>query len=389
MRWVPWFIGAAVLCACGGDEERGTAGIALDGTGFDDSGGDDDFGTSGGVVDEEGGSDDDDTDGEEPDPDAGDDDPDPDTGGEMFDCEPLWAPAWIGSPCGSDADCDYDGGTCITDTEGYPCGTCTLPCADLCPDSDGAPETFCVDGAAVGLDPGGHCLSQADAELPTTNGCRDGYVPTGMSRYMDPGATAAVCVPELYSDNPRTSCQQALMELGAVFTPVDHTPESPEGHPELLCEIDEPLLLHSPVGGVSLRYIESDNAGEVFIGCNAAMSIVGSAAVASDLGVTEILHIGTYNCRVIGNSSTISQHGLGNAIDIGGFVLDNGETITLIDDWEDGVANPVTQPGQVLKNFADQIWALGLWNVLFTPEHDAAHDNHFHADLLPGGNTYD
>lgn len=385
MRWVYFLSGALVAGACGGDEGRDTAGIALDGTGFDDSGGEDDLGTTGGMVGDETDGGDDESDDGDPDPDDG----DPDTGGEMFDCSDLWQPVWVGSPCGSDADCDFEGGFCITEGEGYPCGTCSLPCADLCPDADGAPETFCVDGAAVGLDAGGHCLSKSDVSLSTDNGCRDGYLPTGMSRYMNPDVNAAVCVPELYSDNPRTSCQQTLMDLGAVFTPVDHTPESPEGHPNLQCVIDEPLLLHNPGNGVLLRYIRSSEPGDVFLGCDAAVSVVGSAAVAADLGVTEILHIGSYNCRVIAGTTTISQHGLANAIDIGGFVLESGEVLTLIDDWEDGVANPVTSGGQLLKDFADQIWALGLWNVLFTPEHDAAHDNHFHADLLPGGNTYD
>jgi hypothetical protein len=210
-----------------------------------------------------------------------------------------------------------------------------------------------------------------------------------MSRYMQPDVDAGVCVPQLYSSDPRTDCQQTLMDLGAVFVPVDHRPDSPDGHPELTCDIVEPVLLYSPINRVGLRYIESEEQGPVFLGCDAAVSVVGSAAVAADLGAEEILHIGTYNCRVISGTTTISQHGLANAIDIGGFTLPGGAVVTVLDDWEVGNPNPVTEYGQLLRDFTDQIWALGLWNIILTPEYDSDHANHFHLDLTPGGNTYE
>lgn len=390
MRDVAILLVAVGLGACGGDD--GGRGAAFDpdatdslGSDTGEPGLDDDGGETGGET------------GTDP-SDAGDDAPPGDDDGdgepmppppEMFDCSPAWTTPWVGSPCESDADCSFDGGECILDSDGYPCGTCSLPCADLCPDTDGTPETFCASGVDVGLDPGGHCLSRCDPGLLGGNGCRDGYVCSPKPRHNDPGVITGICVPELYSDDPRTDCQQTLMDLGAVFVPVDHEPESPPGFPELLCEIDEPVLLYSPINGIELRYIESAEPGEVFLGCDAAVSVVGSAAVAADLGVDEILHIGTYNCRVIAGTSTISQHGYANGIDIGGFTLPGGATVTVLDDWEDGNPNPTSEYGKLLKDFADQVWALGLWNVILTPEYNAAHDNHFHVDLTPGGNTYE
>lgn len=368
----------------GGGASLATDGIATEGLPSDGLGSDDEFMDTTGSLDDTSAGDAEDS--------SGDDsstEPDPTTGGEMFDCSPAWADPWVGSPCMGDSECDYEGGFCVLPSQGYPCGTCSMACTDLCPDIEQAPETFCVSGAEVGLDPGGYCLSQCDAELLSGDGCRDGYACAGFNRYMNTNASAAVCVPELYAGTSRTECQQILMDLGAVFTPVDHTPDSPEGFPNLECEIDEPVLLHTPVNGVALRYIESDEPSEVFLGCQAAISVVGSAAVAAGLGIDEILHIGTYNCRVIAGTTTISQHGLANAIDIGGFVLDTGVEITVLEDWEDGSPNPSTEYGQILRDFTDQLWALGLWNVIFTPEHNAAHDNHFHVDLLVGGNTYD
>src|SRR5262245_60832403 len=51
---------------------------------------------------------------------------------------------FIGGGCGSDADCDYEGGTCLDDGDGFPGGMCTAPCALYCPDMAGAVTTFCI-----------------------------------------------------------------------------------------------------------------------------------------------------------------------------------------------------------------------------------------------------
>ena len=307
---------------------------------------------------------------------------------EMFDCSPQWTSPWIGSPCASDGDCSYDGGFCVLESQGFPCGTCSQSCTSLCPDLEGAPETFCVDGGDVGLDAAGYCLSKCDPGLLGGEGCRDGYGCTGLDRFNDPATSAGVCVPQEFADMGDTDCQTELIELGAVITPVDHQPESPDGYPGLTCTIEDAVLLHSPVNGVGIRYIGSEEEGEILVGCETALSVVGSIAVAQMLGVNEFIHYGTYNCRVISGTSTLSQHGLGTAVDIAGFGLEDGSEITVLDHWEDGNANPVTPAGQLLLNFTDAIWDMSLWNIILTPEYNAAHDNHFHVDLTPGGNTY-
>ena len=44
---------------------------------------------------------------------------------------PVGPFGFIGSPCETDGDCDYDGGVCLTD--GFPQGMCSLPCDNICP----------------------------------------------------------------------------------------------------------------------------------------------------------------------------------------------------------------------------------------------------------------
>ena len=44
-------------------------------------------------------------------------------------CDPTpasWDP-WVGGPCADDADCVFDGGVCLREDEGWPCGTCSMP----------------------------------------------------------------------------------------------------------------------------------------------------------------------------------------------------------------------------------------------------------------------
>lgn len=50
-------------------------------------------------------------------------------------------------------------------------------------------------------------------------------------------------------------------------------------------------------------------------------------------GVARIHHLGTYSCRNIEGSDRRSQHAKANAIDISGFTLEDGRTISVQKDW--------------------------------------------------------
>jgi hypothetical protein len=148
--------------------------------------------------------------------DDGSDDGGTEDGGEIpIDCTPVWQQAWIGSPCSTDADCTYDGGFCLREDDGFPCGTCSMPCDSLCPDIEGAPETFCIDGADVGLSGTGHCVSQCDNALPAADGCRDGYACNVLSR-VDGTDVADVCIPDAFD-----SGQELVDEIDHAFL-IDH-----------------------------------------------------------------------------------------------------------------------------------------------------------------------
>ena len=100
----------------------------------------------------------------------------------------------------------------------------------------------------------------------------------------------------------------------------------------------------------------------------AAREILGS-------GIARIEHLGTYNCRRINGaeSGVWSEHATGNAIDIAGFVLEDGSRISVLNDWQDD-----DKKGRFLN--AIRNGACGVFGTVLSPDYNAAHADHFHLD---------
>jgi hypothetical protein len=93
--------------------------------------------------------------------------------------------------------------------------------------------------------------------------------------------------------------------------------------------------------------------------------------------VTEIRQIGSYSCReMIGaEGNHMSEHAYGNALDIAGFTLANGRTITVKDGWhgtpeEQGFLHDV------------QLYACETFTTVLAPGYNPEHYNHIHVDLM-------
>lgn len=98
----------------------------------------------------------------------------------------------------------------------------------------------------------------------------------------------------------------------------------------------------------------------------AAREILGSPVV-------RIQHFGTYSCRDIGGSERRSQHAAARAIDIAGFRLADGRTVSVRKDWQGGGARGA---------FLDRVYAqaCGYFRITLGPGYNAAHADHFHFD---------
>ncbi len=90
--------------------------------------------------------------------------------------------------------------------------------------------------------------------------------------------------------------------------------------------------------------------------------------------INRLKHIGTYNCRSMRKyNGILSQHAFANAIDVSGFVLNNGSTINVEKDWKGSKAK-----SKFLKAVASK--ACKSFRVSVSPDSDANHFNHLHWD---------
>lgn len=139
------------------------------------------------------------------------------------------------------------------------------------------------------------------------------------------------------------------------------------------CGVNHPVLV-SAVGDIDI-----EGRGLV-LSCPAAEGLakwlqkdVGRILSKHDkAALSRLNHLGSYNCRRIAGSSTWSQHSYANAVDVTGLVFADGEEISILKDWDD---EPVLQ--DLSKS------ACGRFNVVLSPDYNAAHKDHLHFDLGP------
>ena len=136
--------------------------------------------------------------------------------------------------------------------------------------------------------------------------------------------------------------------------------------------------------GVTLRRAEVGYGGAVTLRCPALAALVmwqrhvvePAAREHLGAGVTAIRQFGTYSCRNINHRATgrRSQHATANAIDIAGFTLEGGSTVSVLNDWNDTGAK-----GRFLRAVRDG--ACPLFGAVLSPDYNALHRDHFHVDM--------
>jgi hypothetical protein len=93
---------------------------------------------------------------------------------------------------------------------------------------------------------------------------------------------------------------------------------------------------------------------------------------------TRIDHLGSYSCRRQNSrmAGRWSQHAQGQAIDIAGFHLADGTTVSVARDWNEPGAK-----GQFLRHLSQR--ACRYFSVVLTPDSNAEHYDHMHLDIGP------
>ena len=140
------------------------------------------------------------------------------------------------------------------------------------------------------------------------------------------------------------------------------------------CGVAEPVQVTS-VNGVSLRPAPTIN-------CDAAEALAtwidNGLQPAFRNQVVQLEIADSYSCRPRNNvrGNRVSEHGLGNAIDISGFVLKSGKTVTVAANY-----------GRQIR--AAQKAACGPFRTTLGPGSDGYHEDHIHLDVSKrGGNPY-
>ncbi|QND47819.1 extensin [Rhizobium lusitanum] len=174
-------------------------------------------------------------------------------------------------------------------------------------------------------------------------------------------------------DEEHKACLAQLTAIGATFKDI---PRIDDGNG---CGIDKPIALTEPLPGIQMK-------PQGTMRCEAALalahwikeSVIPSAAALKDNGkIVTINQASTYICRLRNNATTgkISEHARGNAIDIASFTFENGKTIGIEPRREDPTLTGAFQR-------AASASACLYFMTVLDPESDAAHETHFHLDVL-------
>ncbi len=184
------------------------------------------------------------------------------------------------------------------------------------------------------------------------------------------------------SDADHADCIKELQSLGVVFKEI---PRIDDGNG---CGIDKPIVLSEALPGIKVK-------PEATLRCPTARalahwmkeSVIPAAAVAArDQGrITTINQASAYICRLRNSAETgkISEHARGNAIDVARFSFEKGDDIAV---------KPRREDSTLTGAFQRTVSASGClyFSTVLDPESDAAHETHFHLDVLErkGGYRY-
>ncbi|MGK9415155.1 extensin-like domain-containing protein [Pseudomonas cedrina] len=164
-------------------------------------------------------------------------------------------------------------------------------------------------------------------------------------------------------------CDQVLKTSGLR---VSHQADSPA---DAACPLRNTLRVQGAAVGLSSSFLASCPLAVAFALFErhslqpAAQAIFGQA-------VTRVDHLGSFACRNMYNRADgrLSQHASANALDIAGFRLADGRSISVLKDWP-GEGDNARFLRQVREGACDN------FNVVLGPDYNAAHRNHFHLDM--------
>ena len=232
---------------------------------------------------------------------------------------------------------------------------------------------FVIVGLAYGLDIRPRSGSQAPREAA---GTESSYPSMGTSQHAATQAKA----PRL----PQTAaaCAESLKKASVDFREVPAA--AADG-------IAWPIRLTGPVAGVRVEGGATTAAQSNYLDCRLAATLLAWAPSLRARGIVALGHFSMYRPHSsLEGSDKPSGHAAGRAIDLGRVELADGRTLSVLTDWKNRKPNAEPcgpwrdeEPGRLLRELACDAAERGLFQVVVTPHHNAAHANHLHLEIDP------
>lgn len=138
-----------------------------------------------------------------------------------------------------------------------------------------------------------------------------------------------------------------------------------------------------PIGGVT--YHSDDQ--PLWMDCSLAVSLAEAGAYLTALGIDDAEFLSLYSRRDVRGTHQASKHSYALAIDVAKFSGPDIGTISVADDFEQGlgdavdcIGQPLTESGKTLETLKCQLVQSGLFFLVLTPDYDDSHYNHYHLE---------
>lgn len=202
---------------------------------------------------------------------------------------------------------------------------------------------------------------------------------TPRSPVAQPGSLGTSAPPVAIAPEDR-QCLAQLSATGAQFTAL---PDSYTGQGCSTIGTVQMAALRGDIANMSIS-----NIGPVQCGLGtafAAWARYGVDRAARQLlgsPLARIETMGSYACRNVAGSARRSAHATAGAIDVSGFVLEDGRRISLTEDWHGGTADEREFLRTVQRS------ACRRFGTVLGPEYNAAHRDHFHLEGVIDGSSF-
>lgn len=157
--------------------------------------------------------------------------------------------------------------------------------------------------------------------------------------------------------------------------------------------VQTPVRVTGPIGGV--RFVTPGKKSPYgILDCRLALAFADLAEVLKKHDVVEVRIDNMYRPHAhLPGKKKPSQHSFGLAVDLTRLKLQDGQELVVERDFEGAIGEPVCGEGaraelsneaRALRDLICDVARSELFHHILTPNHDAAHRDHFHLDIARG-----